>query len=149
MKLILLEDITKLGKAGEVVSVAPGYGRNYLLPKRFALLANQKTLKNLELIRKNAVEKSLKAQTLLKAKATELAGTEIHFLRKADENGHLYGSVSDTDIISSLKEKGFEIHKNMIGGDKHIKQIGSYDIQIHFNPEIQADIRVNVQNETD
>ncbi len=147
MKIILLEEVAKLGKAGDLVNVSAGYGRNYLLPKKYAVLATAKSIKNLEGIKRNALEKITKAQNVLKATALELTGTELFFRRKADENGHLFGSVSDADIVADLAGRGFEITKSMITGNTHIKQTGIYDFAINFAPEIKAQIKVDVQSE--
>jgi len=147
VKLILLENIEKLGITGDVVNVAPGYGRNYLLPKKYAIMATPKSLKRVENIKQVARDKSLREQSALKATALQLSGTELTYVKKSDDNGHLYGSVSDNDIVKSLNEKGFAIHKNMLKGEKHIKNVGEYDLTISFDTNINADIKVNVQAE--
>lgn len=147
MKLILIEDVIKLGKAGDVVSVSPGYGRNFLLPKKIAVLATPKSMKNLDAIKKAAEEKALRAESLLKATALDIDGIELTFFRKADETGHLYGSVSDNDIVNAINEKGFDIHRNMIKGDKHIKELGNYTLTVSFTPKIQASINVIIRPE--
>ncbi len=147
MRVILLESMEKLGKAGSVVKVADGYARNYLIPRNMAIMANKNNLKKLETIKTEAEQKELEATNALKALAQQVDGTELVFRRKADENDHLYGSVSDNDIANELNEKGFEVHKSMIRGEKHIKAIGTYDIEIQFASEISASIRVMVEKE--
>ena len=147
MKIILLEDILKLGDAGDVVKVSPGYGRNFLLPKNLAILATPKALKNLDKIKQSATEKAEKAKDALRDKADKLSGTELTFSRKADEDGHLYGSVSNIDIVNALNEKGFDIHKSMIKEEAHIKEVGSFDIDISFTSDIHAQIKVIVEAE--
>ncbi len=147
MKLILLEDVAKVGKAGELVNVSDGFGRNYLLPKKLGIIATAKSMKNLDNIKKAAEDKALRNENMLKATALEIEGTEIQFLRRADENGHLYGSVSDVDIAKELNSKGYEVHKSMIEGDHHIKEIGQYDITVKLAQEISATIKVDIQKE--
>jgi len=147
VRVILLETMEKLGKAGSVVKVADGYARNYLLPRNMAIMANKNNLKKLETIKSEAEQKELEATNALKALAQQVDGTQLIFKRKADENDHLYGSVSDIDIAHELNEKGFEVHKSMVIGEKHIKAIGTYDIEIQFASEITANIKVMVEKE--
>lgn len=139
--------MAKVGKAGELVNVSDGFGRNYLLPKKLGIIATAKSMKNLDNIKKAAEDKALRNENMLKATALEIEGTEIQFLRRADENGHLYGSVSDVDIAKELNSKGYEVHKSMIEGDHHIKEIGQYDITVKLAQEISATIKVDIQKE--
>ena len=147
MRVILLESIEKLGKVGSVVKVADGYARNYLIPRNYAILADKKNLQKIEGIKQEAEKKELEHLNALKALAQQIEGTELVYKRKADENDHLFGSVSDVDIVHSLKEKGFDIHKSMIRGEKHIKALGSFDIGIHLSSEIDAGVKVIVEKE--
>ena len=147
MRVILLESIEKLGKVGSVVKVADGYARNYLIPRKYAVIADKKNLQKIEAIKLDAEKKELEHINALKALAQKIEGIELAFLRKADENDHLYGSVSDVDIVHSLKEKGFDINKTMIRGEKHIKALGSFDIGVHLSSDIDANIKVIVEKE--
>lgn len=147
MRVILLESIEKLGKAGTVVKVADGYARNYLIPKNFAIIADKKSLKRIEVIKQQAEQKELEAHNALKALAQRMEGSELFFKRKADDNDHLYGSVSDVDIANALQEKGFEIHKSMIKGEKHIKALGAFDVDVHITGEISAVIKVIIEKD--
>jgi len=147
VRVILLESIEKLGKVGSVVKVADGYARNFLIPRNYAVIADKKNLQKIEAIKLVAEKKELEHINALKALAQKIEGIELVYQRKADENDHLYGSVSDVDIVQSLKEKGFEIHKSMIRGEKHIKALGDYDVGIHLASDVDANIKVIVENE--
>ena len=147
MRVILLQSIEKLGEVGSVVKVADGYARNFLIPKNFAIIANKNNLKKLEAIKEEAEQRELEAKNALKAIAQQLEGMELRYQRKADENDHLYGSVSDVDIAHTLHEKGFDVHKSMVRGEKHIKALGEYEIEIHFASDINATIKVIVEKD--
>lgn len=147
MRVILLESLEKLGNAGSVVKVADGYARNYLIPRKYAIMANKNNLQKLESIKHEAEQKELEATNALKAIAQQIEGTELTFKRRADENDHLYGSVSDVDIAQALQEKGFDIHKSMIQGDRHIKTIGELDVEIHLTSDIKAVVKVIIEKE--
>ncbi len=149
MRVILLESIEKLGKVGSVVKVADGYARNYLIPRNYAILADKKNLQKIEAIKQDAEKKELEHINALKVIALQIEGMDLVYKRKADENDHLYGSVSDVDIVRSLEEKGFDIHKSMIRGEKHIKALGTYDIEIHLTTDINTNIKVIVEKEED
>ncbi len=147
MRVILLESIEKLGVAGSVVKVADGYARNFLIPRNLVVMANKKNLKQIETIKQEAEKKELAAQNALKALAMEIEGTELNFKRKADENDHLYGSVSDVDIVHELQKKNFEIHKNMIRGEKHFKELGTFDVTIHLTSDITTNVKIFIEKE--
>lgn len=147
MKIIMIEDIEKVGEAGEVIEVADGFARNYLLPKKFAIPATKTTLKKVESIKKEAEEKRLETMNHYKALAAKLEGKELTFLRKADENGHLYGSVSEKDIYETINEKGFDIDKKMIVLDKHLKEVGNYDIKLNLTKDVNTQISIKIEEE--
>lgn len=147
MKIILTKDIKKLGNAGELIDVANGYARNYLLPKEFAILASPANLKKVDSIKKDAELAKLEIENKFKALILKLKDVEIKFNRKADENGHLFGSVSEVDIVNSLKEMDIDIHKSYIIMEKHLKELGAFEVNIEFTSEIKSVIKVNVENE--
>ena len=109
MKVILKKDINKKGKAGDVVIVADGFARNYLLPQGFAIVANKYNLSKVESIQQEADLARLELDSKYKALALQVSKTSLHFTRKADENDHLFGSVSDNDIVDALVEKEIEL----------------------------------------
>ncbi|MDD3051068.1 MAG: 50S ribosomal protein L9 [Candidatus Cloacimonetes bacterium] len=147
MKIILVENMKHVGKAGDVVKVADGYARNYLLPRNFAIFASPANLKKVEEIKKEAQLKELEAENKLKAIAAKVEGLTLNFAKKADENGHLFGSVTEYDISNALKEKEFDINKNLISLDNHIKELGDFEVEIKFNSSIKAKIKVSVTGE--
>ncbi|MCK4312951.1 MAG: 50S ribosomal protein L9 [Candidatus Cloacimonetes bacterium] len=147
MKVILVKDIAKMGLAGSVIKVADGYARNYLLPKKLVILATKSNLAKIETIKKKAELEKLEIENHFKALALKINETTLTFTRKADENEHLFGSVSENDIVKSLAEKGIEIHKSVVDIQKHLKEIGSFDVQIAFSSEITANLKVNIEKE--
>ncbi len=147
MKIILTKDIRKLGLAGEVVNVANGYARNYLIPKNFAILATPHNMKKVETIKKEAELAKLEIENRYKAIAMKLDGVELKYNRKADENGHLFGSVSEVDIVNSLKELEIDVHKSHVVMEKHLKELGTFEVTVEFTSDIKSTIKVDVENE--
>ncbi|MCF7858260.1 MAG: 50S ribosomal protein L9 [Candidatus Cloacimonetes bacterium] len=147
MKVILTRDIKALGEAGSLVKVKPGYARNYLLPNSYAVPANQKNLLKVEEIKQNADKEKLELHGKYKDVINKIEGVELTFVRRADENNHLFGSVSENDIVDKLAEKEIEIHKADVVMDKHLKEIGSFDVEISFTSELKTTVNVNIEVE--
>jgi len=147
MKVILTKDIRKIGSAGEVLDVANGFARNYLLPQKFAIIATKNNLNRIETIKKDAEIARLEVENKYKAIALKLADVELNFIRKADENGHLFGSVSENDIAKALEEQEFEIHRSNVNLEKHLKELGTFDVEIVFTSDIVTKVKVNIENE--
>lgn len=147
MKIILTKDITKLGVAGSVVTVKDGYARNYLLPQGFAILATAYNLTKVEEIKKVADQERLERENVLKAFAAKIDGTELTFLRKVDENEHLFGSVSENDIVQALAEKDIDVHKSTVKIDKHLKELGEFDVVVALTQDITATLKVKIDKE--
>ncbi|MBN1948809.1 MAG: 50S ribosomal protein L9 [Candidatus Cloacimonetes bacterium] len=147
MKIILTKDIKKVGEAGAVLNVADGYARNYLLPQKLAILANKNNLSKVEQIKKEAELAKLEIENKFKALALKMTDVELSFTRKADENGHLFGSVSDNDIVKALAEKDIEIHRSHVVLEKHLKEIGAHEVTIAFTSEITTTLKVKIENE--
>ncbi|RLC54457.1 MAG: 50S ribosomal protein L9 [Candidatus Cloacimonadota bacterium] len=147
MKIILAKDIKKLGEAGSVVNVADGYARNYLLPKNLAILATKYNLSKVEAIVKEAEAEKLALESEYNVLVQKINEVTLTFHRKADENDHLFGSVSETDIVKALAEKEIEIHKSFINMDKHLKEIGSFEVVIEFTSAIKTVLKVNIEKE--
>jgi large subunit ribosomal protein L9 len=147
MKVILKQDINKKGNAGDVINVADGYARNYLLPRKYAIIANAYNLSKVEAIRKEAELARLELENKYKALVQQLADVRLLFTRKADENDHLFGSVSEQDIVDALVEKDIEIHKSFIRMENHLKNIGEFEVTVSFPGEINASLIVVVQKE--
>lgn len=147
MKLILIKDVKDLGMAGAIINVKNGYGRNYLLPQKYAVMATRDALKKIEAIKADAEKsRNIKLEEN-KAKLAKISVMTLTYNRKADENGNLYGSVSEFDIVESIKEKGIEINRNNVNIEKHIKEIGDSEVVISFGSDLTATLIVSVVKE--
>jgi large subunit ribosomal protein L9 len=147
MQIILQEDVEKLGNRGELVDVAAGYARNFLLPRKLGIEATPGNMKRLERMRvsfakKEATEKGA-AQTL----ADSLQGVSLAFTRKAGENEQLFGSVTSADIAAALEAQGYHIDKRKITLADPIKVVGDYEIPVKLHREITSNVKVTVRKE--
>ncbi len=147
MKVILTENIPNLGHIGKIVSVADGYARNYLLPKRLALKATGKNVKQLEHEKMMLAQKREKVRKELLSTAEKLNELRLHFQRKVVEEDKLYGSVSVTDIHKALSEKGFELDRRIIQLDQPIKQLGEFEARVKMDPEIVSTVKIVVERD--
>lgn len=147
MEVILIKDVPKLGKAGDIVKVKDGYARNYLIPKRLAILANQKTIKALENQRKIILAKAERERKKLESLSEKLEGMVLTVYRKTIEEDRIFGSVSPVDIVNILKEKGIEIEKNQIILEEPIKKLGIFEIPIKMSSDKIVNIKVEVLEE--
>lgn len=147
MKVILLENIEKLGKEGDVVDVAPGYARNYLILKKKALVSSPGNMKKFEEIKKMKTVKYMKSKEEAEKLAEKLNTLSITAVVKVDENERLYGSVTLPDIAELLQKEGYEIDKKKIIIDEPIKSLGVYTIPINLHAEVQATIKLWVVSE--
>jgi len=144
MEIILTKDIKALGEAGKLVKVKPGYARNYLLPNGFAIPASPKNLSKIEEIKKIAADEKIALYGKYKEVINKIEGVELTFIRKADENDHLFGSVSENDIVKALAEKEIEIHRADVVMEKHLKEVGSFDVEISFASELTTNVKVTI-----
>lgn len=142
MKLILKENIENLGHIGDIVKVAPGYARNYLLPKGLAVEATEKNAKQLEHNKRQLAYKKNKAIESARILAAKLEALSISLSHKAGEEGKLYGAVTNMEIASALKEKGFDFDRKNIVLHDPIKQLGEYSVPVKIHPEISASIKI-------
>jgi len=147
MQIILQEDIDKLGTRGEVVTVAEGYARNYLLPRNLALEASAGNLKQLERIRARLAKRTATEKQHAEAQAAALAGVTVQLTRKAGENEQMFGSVTSADLSEGLAKQGFDLDKRRIQLDEPIKQLGSYDITAKLVHGVTATFKVIVTRE--
>ncbi|MDL1872517.1 50S ribosomal protein L9 [Deltaproteobacteria bacterium PRO3] len=138
MQVILREDIPTLGKAGEVVKVRDGYGRNYLLPRKMAVLADAKNLKAVEAQKKQIEAQRAKDRQKADEAAAKLASLELTIAREVGSNDRLFGSVTKVEISAALREKGVQIDKHLIELAAPIKTIGTYEVGVKLHPEIRA-----------
>jgi large subunit ribosomal protein L9 len=144
MKVILNENIEHLGHIGDIVKVAPGYARNYLLPKKLAVTATEGNAKALEHAKRQLTYKKNKALEASKNLAEKLGALVINLVHQAGEEGKLFGSVTNMEIAAYLKEKGFDIDRKKIVLADPIKHIGEYAIPVKIHPEVSATLKVTV-----
>jgi len=147
MKVILKEDIPKLGRMGETVQVAHGYGRNYLIPQGKAIRATGKNLKALEHERMLIQRKADLARKEAEGLAGKISGLTLTLTRKVVDEDKLYGSVSVSDISQALEEAGVEIERKLIKLDEPIKSLGEFQVSIKVHADVTAELTVQVVKE--
>jgi large subunit ribosomal protein L9 len=146
-KVILQEDIDKLGHRGDVVTVRPGYARNFLLPRKLAIEASIGNMKALERIRTSLAKKTATELDAAQKQAALLSGVELHFKRKTGENDQMFGSVTTGDISEALAGQEFKIDKRQIQLREAIKAIGEYPVTVRVFRDVTAQIKVHVEKE--
>ncbi|HEU4949701.1 MAG TPA: 50S ribosomal protein L9 [Candidatus Deferrimicrobiaceae bacterium] len=144
MKVILREDVEKLGKAGEVVKVADGFGRNYLIPRQLAVLANVRNMKTLDHDRKAIETRAKKARKSAEATAATLSAVALTLSAKAGEEGKLFGAVTTRDIADALGKSGITVDRKAIQLAEPIKQVGDYKVKIRVAADVLPEISVSV-----
>jgi len=147
MKLILREDVENLGKGGELVEVKAGYGRNFLLPRGLAVLANPKNVRELEHQRKIAESKAAKAKASAEAVAKRLADTPVTLQRKVGEQEKLYGSVTAIDIVEALAARGLQLDRRAIDLPEPLKTLGDFEVAVKLHREVVGKAKVKVEAE--
>jgi large subunit ribosomal protein L9 len=144
MDVILREDIDKLGARGQVVQVASGYARNFLLPKRLAVAATESNKKIVEQERQSHLRKEAKQKTEAEDLGKMMAGVTVTISQKAGENDQLFGSVTSKDVADALEQKNFTIDRRKIQLDEPIKQLGEHKVAVRLHRDVTAEITVNV-----
>jgi large subunit ribosomal protein L9 len=147
MEVILREDIEKLGSRGEVVKVAPGYARNFLIPKRLAVAATGSNKKIVEQERQAHLRKEAKQAGEAQDLAKLLNGVTVTIRQKAGENDQLFGSVTSKDVADALAAQNFTIDRRKIQLDEPLKQLGEFKIPVRLHKEVTAEITVVVAKE--
>ena len=147
MKVILREDVYNLGKGGELVEVKPGYGRNYLIPRGLAVVANPKNIREVEHQKAVAAAKAAKLKASAQAVAKRLADTPIAFSRKVGEQDKLYGSVTAMDIAEALAARGLEIDRRTIDLAEPIKTLGEFEVGVKLHSDVVGKVKVKVEAE--
>jgi len=147
MQVILLEDIPSLGKVGDLVKVADGYGRNYLIPKKKAVLATEKSLKMIEHQRQQIQQRMGKAKKDAERVAQQIEQLACTFAKPMGESGKLFGSVTSMEIESYLKENGIDVDRKKILLEEPIKNLGMFAVPIRLHPEVIANLKVWVVQE--
>jgi len=147
MRLILRDDVDHLGRRGEVVKVKPGYGRNYLLPRKLAYEYSDSNLQRIEKERKLLEVQKVKERSEAQELAQRIGAISCTIVRKVGESDTLYGSVTNADISEALLKEGFSIDKRKILLEEPIKTLGIYSVQLRIHPEVPAEVKVWVVKE--
>jgi len=149
MEIILLERIEKLGTIGDVVTVKDGYARNYLLPNKKALRANDANRKVFEANRAKIEADNASRRTDAEKHSQDVDGKSVVLIRASSNSGQLYGSVSVRDIVEALNADGANVSKSMIVLERPIKTIGVFDVRVALHPEVSVNVKVNVARSPD
>ncbi|MFW2351422.1 50S ribosomal protein L9 [Qipengyuania sp.] len=149
MDIILLQRIEKLGSIGDVVTVKDGYARNFLLPQKKALRANEANKKVFEANRDRLEKENAERRSDAEKAGEKVQGVEIVLIRASSNTGQLYGSVNVRDIAASLAEKGHDIDKKQVIMGDPIKTIGMHEVRIDLHPEVSVTIKANVARSDD
>ncbi|KQM28473.1 MULTISPECIES: 50S ribosomal protein L9 [unclassified Sphingomonas] len=144
MDVILLERVEKLGAIGDVVKVKDGFARNFLLPRKKALRANEANKKVFEANRERIVADNAARRTDAEAEAKTLEGVSVTLIRQASNTGQLYGSVAVRDLVDALVADGHKVDKSQVALDRPIKAIGLHDVKVALHPEVSVAVKVNV-----
>ncbi len=147
MKVILMESVLSLGQIGDVVNVAPGYARNYLLPKKLAAEATGKNVRELEHRKRMLAQKRENVRREMLSVAEKVNQVELVLRRKVVEEDKLYGSVSGTDILGALEELGFKLERKQVQLDQPIKQLGEFTVPIRIDADVQAEVKIKVEKD--
>lgn len=147
MEIILREDVEKLGARGQVVKVASGYARNFLLPKRLAVAATEANKKIVEQERQAHLRKEAKLKNEAEDLAKILTGVSVSIAQKAGENDQLFGSVTAKDIAEALEKQNFTIDRRKIQLDEPIRQLGEHKVTVRLHREVPIEVTVNVVKE--
>jgi large subunit ribosomal protein L9 len=149
MEVILKADVPKLGQRGEVVKVAEGYGRNYLLPHKLAIEATTANRAVIQQMKQSAVRKSAVEKADSEALAKQLEGTALSFQRKAGEKDHLFGSVTSADIAEALERKGFNIDRRKIQLPESLRALGEFEVPIRLHRDVISKVKVTIEKEAE
>ena len=147
MKVILREDVYNLGKSGEVVQVKPGYGRNYLLPRKMAVLANEQNVHRLEHEKGVITARQAKLKGSAEEQAKKLSAASVKITRKVGEQDKLYGSVTALDIAEALAAQGLKVDRRHIHLPEPIKAVGNFEVEARLHHDVVAKIKVEVAGE--
>src|SRR5688572_23033018 len=149
MQIILLERIEKLGSIGDVVSVKDGYARNFLLPNKKALRANEANRKVFEANRERLEAENAERRADAEKAGSKVDGAELTLIRASSNSGQLYGSVNVRDIAEALNAQGHDINKSQIVLERPIKTIGLFDVKVALHPEVRVTVKANVARSDD
>jgi len=142
MELLLKQNVEHLGRTGDVVDVKPGYARNFLLPRGLAVLVTKSNIAEVERARAQAIAEEEARVAGLKDMGNKLADVSVTIEGKANEEGHLFGSVNASQIAAALREKDIAVDDKMVRLENPLKEIGVYDVTIHLHADVEAPIKV-------
>jgi large subunit ribosomal protein L9 len=148
MEVILKEDVLKLGHRGDVVKVADGYGRNYLLPGKLAIEATAANKAVIGQMKESAIRKSAKEKVQSEDLARQMSEVELTFERKTGEHDHLFGSVTSGDIAQQLESLGYVIDRRKIALEEPLKQLGEFHVPVKLHREVTAHVKVTIKSDT-
>lgn len=144
MKILLCEDIKKLGWLGDIVEVKEGYARNYLLPQGLAKVATENNIRALAQAKAQRSQERLKERRRLEAAAQAVDGAEAVLAAKANEQGILFGSITEAVIAANLREQGFAVADEIVKLPEHIKQVGAHSVTLKFADDLKATVKVTI-----
>jgi large subunit ribosomal protein L9 len=147
MEVILKEDVLKLGHRGDVVKVADGYGRNYLLPAKLAIQATSANKAVIEQMKASSARKTIKEKAVSEDLARQISDVELTFERKTGENDHLFGSVTSGDIAHQLEAKGFTVDRRKIALEEPLKTLGEFHVPIKLHRDVTAHVKVTIKSD--
>ncbi|HYS09748.1 MAG TPA: 50S ribosomal protein L9 [Myxococcales bacterium] len=147
MKVILTKDLDNLGRAGALVDVKPGYGRNYLLPRNLAVLATAKNIRQLEHQKSGILARASKEKQNMTAMAQRLSTIEVKFSRKVGEQNKLFGSVTSKDVHEQLAAQGYQIERRQVHLPDPLKELGTHEVEVKLHAEVTAKVKVTVEAE--
>ena len=147
MEVILKEDVDTLGHRGDVVKVAEGYGRNFLLPKKLAIEATAANRNVIEQMKQSAMRRSVKEKADAQQLVAQMEQVELTFQRKVGEHEHLFGSVTSSDIAHALEQKGYQIDRRKVQLDEPLKQLGEFHVPVKLHRDVAAHIKVVISAE--
>lgn len=144
MKVILQEDVANLGTTGQVVEVADGYGRNYLLPRSLAVLADERNTRRTEHVKRLAAARQTKVLAAAKELAAKISGTAVSIKRQAGAEDKLFGSVTNQDVQEALAAQGVEVDRRNIVLSEPIRNIGVFQVPVRVHKDVEANVKVYV-----
>ena len=147
MEVILKEDVLKLGHRGDVVKVADGYGRNYLLPGKLAIEATAANKAVIAQMKESSIRKSAKEKVQSEDLARQMSEVELTFERKVGEHEHLFGSVTSGDIAQQLEAKGYTIDRRKIALEEPLKQLGEFHVPVKLHREVTTHVKVTIKSD--
>ncbi|HJL15875.1 MAG TPA: 50S ribosomal protein L9 [Sandaracinaceae bacterium LLY-WYZ-13_1] len=144
VNVVLRDDVENLGRSGELVSVKPGYARNYLIPRGLAAIATHGNVKQIEHEKEMAIKRAAKQRAGAEKQAAELSAVSVEIEAQAGDTGKLFGSVGSKDIAEALAAKGVEVDRKKLLLDEPIKELGEHEVKLKLGYEVNATITVNV-----